>query len=75
MIGEMDIAGVFIPRILVAAIAAFVISLAARHLFRRMGLYRFVWHAGLFDTAIFVVAWWLVAMATVNLTPYGSVVR
>ena len=75
MIGEMDIAGVFIPRLLIAAIIAFVISLVVRRLLRGLGFYRFVWHAGLFDTAMFVVVWWLVAMATINLTPYGSAVR
>jgi hypothetical protein len=71
MIGETDIDGVFIPRLLLVAILAFISLMVLRKLFRRLRLYRFVWHAGLFDTALFVVLVWLIAMATTGLTPYG----
>jgi hypothetical protein len=71
MIGETDIDGVFIPRLLLVAILAFISLMVLRMLFRRLRLYRFVWHAGLFDTALFVVLVWLIAMATTGLTPYG----
>ena len=71
MIGETDIDGVFIPRLLLVAILAFISLMVLRMLFRRLRLYGFVWHAGLFDTALFVVLVWLIAMATTGLTPYG----
>jgi hypothetical protein len=71
MIGETDIDGVFIPRLLLVAILAFICLMVLRVLFRRLRLYRFVWHAGLFDMALFVVLVWLIAMATAGLTPYG----
>ncbi len=71
MIGETDIDGVFIPRLLLVAILAFICLSVLRVGLRRLRLYRFVWHAGLFDTALFVVLVWLIALATAGLTPYG----
>jgi protein AaeX len=73
MIGEQDIDGVFVPQLLLVAVLAFTLTLLLRWGLRRMHLYRFVWHAGLFDTALFVVVMWLTAMATASLTPYGTV--
>jgi hypothetical protein len=73
MIGEQDIDGVFVPQLLLVAVLAFTLTLSLRWGLRRMHLYRFVWHAGLFDTALFVVVMWLTAMATASLTPYGTV--
>jgi hypothetical protein len=64
MIGEAQIGGVFIPWLLIAAILAFAISLGVRRAFRRLRLYRFVWHAGLFDTAMFVILLWMTAWIT-----------
>jgi protein AaeX len=72
MIGEVDIAGVFLPALLLTAIAAFVVTLLAKRLLRSLNAYRFVWHAGLFDTALFVVVWWLVTAVTIELGPFGS---
>ena len=60
--------GVFIPRVLVVLALAFVASLLLRRTLRLLHLYRFIWHAGLFDTAIFVALAWLIAEATVGLT-------
>jgi protein AaeX len=71
MIGELDIGGVFVPDLLLVAVLAFGLFACARSAFRTLGLYRFVWHAGLFDVALFVVFFWLIAMATAGLTPYG----
>jgi protein AaeX len=68
MIGESVIDGVFIPRVLVVLALAFVASLLLRRTLRLLHLYRFIWHAGLFDTAIFVALAWLIAEATVGLT-------
>jgi hypothetical protein len=64
MIGEAEVGGVFIPWLLIVALWAFAISLLLRVLFRRLRLYRFVWHAGLFDTATYVVLLWITAWIT-----------
>ena len=61
MSGEVEIGGVFIPLALVGGVAAFVLSLVLRRVFRSLRLYQIVWHAGLFDVATFVVVWWLIA--------------
>ena len=71
MIGEWDIDGVFGPRILLVFLFAFAASLVLRRLLRRLHCYRYVWHAALFDIAVFVILAWLIALATVGLTPYG----
>lgn len=70
MIGEFAIDGVFIPYFLLAAAIACVCTLISRALLRRYRLYRFVWHAGLFDTALFVVMLWLIAAATAGHIPF-----
>jgi protein AaeX len=72
MIGELNIGGVFVPYLLLLAVLAFVLSLCARRVLRAVSFYRFVWHAGLFDIALFVVLLWLVAMITAPLLPYGT---
>jgi hypothetical protein len=72
MIGELDVAGVFLPALLLTAIAAFAATLLTKRLLRGLNAYRFVWHAGLFDTAMFVVFWWLVTAATIEFGPFGS---
>ncbi len=63
MIGEVETSGVFIPVALVAGILAFIATLVLRRTLRIANAYAFVWHAGLFDVAMFVVLWWLVAYA------------
>jgi protein AaeX len=64
MIGEIELHGVFIPSLLLLGIGAFVVSLVLRVVLRRLQFYRFVWHAGLFDTALYVVILWVTALAT-----------
>ena len=65
MIGESVIDGVFIPRVLVVFVIAFAVSLILRRALRLLNDYRFIWHAGLFDTAIFVaLAWWVARAST-----------
>jgi uncharacterized protein DUF1656 len=71
MIGEMDIAGVFVPRVLLTVIVGLILTQVLRAALRPAGFYRFVWHAGLFDTAMFIVLWWATAFLTTGLTPYG----
>jgi hypothetical protein len=64
MIGEIEIHGVFIPTLLVLGMGAFFLTLILRVILRRLHFYRFVWHAGLFDTALYVVILWAVALVT-----------
>jgi hypothetical protein len=69
MIGEANFDGVFIPYFLILTVAAFLALLPLRWVLRRIHFYRFVWHAGLFDTALFVVILWIVARATMQIGP------
>jgi hypothetical protein len=69
MKGEIDIGGVFIPCQLLVAIAAFVVTAVIKRVFRRVGVYRIVWHAGLFDVALFAIAAWSIAVITSSITP------
>jgi len=71
MIGEAVIDGVFIPRVLIVLLLAFAVSLLIRRVLRSFNLYRFIWHAGLFDTALFFALAWLITEATVGVTSYG----
>lgn len=64
MIGEFNLDGVFVPSLLVAAVIAFCLTSVVGLTLRRFHLYRFVWHAGLFDVALFVVLLWVTAAAT-----------
>lgn len=66
MIGETEIHGVFIPNLLVLGAGAFFVTLVLRAILRRVHFYRFVWHAGLFDTALYVVILWVAAVLTVS---------
>jgi hypothetical protein len=72
MIGEISIGGVFVPQLLLVAVLAFPVSLCVRWALRTVRFYRFVWHAGLFDVALFVVLLWFIAMITAVLMPYGA---
>ncbi len=64
MIGESDIDGVFVPALLILGVIAFFVTLILRVALQRLRFYRFVWHAGLFDTALFVVILWIAAVVT-----------
>jgi len=69
MIGEVDLFGVFFPAVLPLAVLAFVSSLIMRVILRRVGFYRFIWHAGLFDTALYLVTLCAFVLATRSVTP------
>jgi hypothetical protein len=57
MSGEISLFGVFAPSALVWAIGAGLLIAFLRNLLQRTGLYRLVWHPGLFDLALFVLIW------------------
>jgi len=69
MIGEAALHGVFIPWLLILTLAAFGLTQVVRFVFQRLRLYRFVWHAGLFDVALFVIVLWLLTLGTAHLGP------
>jgi hypothetical protein len=69
MIGEIDILGVFVPAVLVLMFIAYLINLAIRTVFARIGLYRFVWHRSIFDLSIYVLVLGLVVIVTHRLQP------
>ncbi|EHL97507.1 hypothetical protein HMPREF9946_04115 [Acetobacteraceae bacterium AT-5844] len=55
MIAEIDLYGIFLPALLVWAVVAIPLSALLRRLLTAVGLYRHVWHAPLFDFALFVI--------------------
>jgi protein AaeX len=61
--GEIDAFGVFMPIALVTGVSAFIAVFVLRRMLRLVNAYAFIWHAGLFDVAMFVVLWWLFACA------------
>jgi Protein of unknown function (DUF1656) len=71
MIGELEIHGVFIPTLLILGSGAFCITLVLRVILRRIHFYRFVWHAGLFDTALYVVILWIAALVSLPANSSG----
>jgi hypothetical protein len=59
---EIDIGGgVLIPGLMLWAIAALLLSLPIRWLLTESGLYRIVWHRGLFDICLFITVWGVMA--------------
>jgi hypothetical protein len=64
MIGEIDIFGVFVPAVLVLMLIAYLINLASRTVFERVGFYRFVWHRSIFDLGIYVLVLGLVVVVS-----------
>jgi hypothetical protein len=68
MIGEIDIFGVFVPAVLVLILIAYLLSLAVRMVFGRIGLYRFVWHRSVFDLAVYVMLLGIVVIVSHRLS-------
>jgi protein AaeX len=57
MTGEVELGGVFIPIVLVSAVAGFLLAMVLRRGLRAAHAYAYIWHAGLFDVALFIVLW------------------
>jgi Protein of unknown function (DUF1656) len=51
---ELDLFGVIVPSLLFWSVIAYVIARIVSRVMRRIGLYRHVWHAALFDFALYV---------------------
>jgi hypothetical protein len=70
MIGELSLYGVFVPALLVWSALAVLATMALRAVLRWAGFYRIVWHAALFDAAVFVILLGgLVALTAPGTTP------
>lgn len=57
MIGEINVGGVYLHPLLVAAAGAMVLVRGLEWLLSRTGAYRFIWHRGLFDVALTILIW------------------
>jgi hypothetical protein len=71
MNGQIDINGIYVHPLLIAAILAYALSLPIEWALARAGFYRFVFHRGLFDFAMVVVLWGLIATALSAGTPFA----
>jgi hypothetical protein len=71
MIGEIQLDGVLIPALLVLSVGAFLVLIVLRAILRRLHFYRVVWHAGLFDTALYVVILWLTTLVSMTFHSSG----
>ena len=64
MTGELSIGGVFLPSILLLAVAALILTAIATRLLAFVGLYRVVTYRPLVDLALFVLILGLLALLT-----------
>jgi hypothetical protein len=55
MIGEISIYGMYVPPLLLLALAALVVCRVLNLALARTGFYRLVWHPALFDLSLFVI--------------------
>jgi len=68
MIGEISLYGLFVPPLLLLALAALVVSRLLNLVLARTGFYKLVWHPALFDLSLFVI----VLGALAHFTRYWS---
>lgn len=55
MMGEIDIAGIFVSPLLICMLLAFSLRIIVSRLLDCAGFYRVVWQRPLFDTALFLI--------------------
>lgn len=55
MIGEIDIAGIFVSPLLVSMLAAFFLRLCLSWAFEKLGVYQKIWNRPLFDLSLFLI--------------------
>ena len=51
---QLDLFGVIVPSLLLWVVVAYALARVVSNLIARAGLYRHVWHAALFDFALYV---------------------
>ncbi len=64
MIKEINFAGVLLPPLMGYGLVAALLWLVARFALSHTGLYRFIWHPPLFNTALYVILLSIVVIAT-----------
>ncbi|MBC2666136.1 DUF1656 domain-containing protein [Novosphingobium flavum] len=69
MIAEYAIGGVYVAAAPVEACMALIVTLLLHRLLVAGRVYRWVWHPMLFDTALFILAWAVLAAALPALLP------
>jgi len=57
MIGELDLNGILLSPALASGVVAFVLFVLVQRVMVRLRVHRLVWHAALFDAAVYVVLW------------------
>ncbi|MDQ1231113.1 DUF1656 domain-containing protein [Sphingomonas sp. SORGH_AS_0879] len=72
MTGDLDLAGVFVHPLLIAAILAFIAAEIIGWALAKVRLYRFVWHRGLFDVALTIILWAGIAGLITGGTPASA---
>jgi len=55
MIGELDIAGIFVSPLLPCLLVAFLVRVIVSRVLAGAGLYRLVWNRPLFDLSLFLI--------------------
>ncbi|MHB0853174.1 DUF1656 domain-containing protein [Stutzerimonas nitrititolerans] len=55
MTGHLNIYGVYVPMLLVAMLAAYLVKSLLGTLLQRLGFYRWAWHPPLFNLALYVM--------------------
>ncbi len=55
MTGHLNIYGVYVPMLLVAMLAAYLVKSLLGTLLQRLGVYRRIWHPPLFNLALYVM--------------------
>lgn len=68
MIAEISLHGLYVPTLLLLALAALVCTRALGKLLLRLGFYRLVWHPALFEFALFGI---LLGSLYILMTRYG----
>lgn len=71
MTGEFNIGGVFIQPLLISALIAFVLSRLVESALDYLGVYKVIWHRGLFDLALLTIMWGMAtAVISINGDPF-----
>jgi sugar phosphate permease len=55
MIGEVDVAGIFLPTLLVIMVITYGVFQVVHGVLNRAHFYRLVWHRALFNVALYAV--------------------
>lgn len=67
MTGEASFYGLYLPWLMLLALAAWPLAWGTRRLLAAAGFYRWVWHPALFDTALYVLLLYALSRATASL--------